>query len=386
MKIGICTCYDNHNYGSMLQAYATYIEFTELGYDSEFLCYRKKLNAVQKIKWLPRLLNKYLMKEKMRLIKKKIRLNQHPDIKAQDDIRQNAYDRFLEKFLMGKVSAPYVGFEALKKGSKNYDVVVAGGDQLWIPAGLPTNFYNLMFADEKVKRVSYSTSFGVAEVPFYQKKRTIEYLNKIEMIGVREKSGAELIKRLTGRDATVVLDPTLLLNKEEWAKAIPIQPVLECDYIFCYFLGANSEHRKVAEELAKKTGLPLYDMPHIDEFVPYDLQFAAEHLYDVDPEQFMNLIRHAKYICTDSFHCTVFSILHHKQFIAFDRYSDPLMKSRNSRIANLCEITGLSSRRYSGDVMEQMKKPIDYNKVDEKLEKEKAISVAYIRKALGKND
>lgn len=118
------------------------------------------------------------------------------------------------------------------------------------------------YEDEKVKRVSYSTSFGVTEVPFYQKRRTIEYLNRIEMLGVREKSGAELIERLTGRRAVVVLDPTLLLNKEEWAQAIPVKPVLENDYIFCYFLGANSEHRKVAEELSKKTGIPLYDMPH----------------------------------------------------------------------------------------------------------------------------
>lgn len=194
-------------------------------------------------------------------------------IKMKDAIRQRAFDRFLENFLKDKVSAPYIGFEALRAGSKNYDVVVAGGDQLWIPAGLPTNFFNLMFADEKVKRVSYSTSFGVTEVPFYQKRRTIEYLNRIEMLGVREKSGAELIERLTGRKAVVVLDPTLLLNKEEWAQAIPVKPVLENDYIFCYFLGANSEHRKVAEELSRKTGIPLYDMPHIDEFVPYDLQF-----------------------------------------------------------------------------------------------------------------
>lgn len=181
MKIGICTCYDNHNYGSMLQAYATYVKFVELGYDCEFLCYRKKLNTIQKIKWLPRLLNKYLMKEKFRLIEKKIQLKKHPDIKMKDAIRQRAFDRFLENFLKDKVSAPYIGFEALRAGSKNYDVVVAGGDQLWIPAGLPTNFFNLMFADEKVKRVSYSTSFGVTEVPFYQKRRTIEYLNRIEI-------------------------------------------------------------------------------------------------------------------------------------------------------------------------------------------------------------
>ena len=68
-----------------------------------------------------------------------------------------------------------------------------------------------------------------------------EYIEHWTMLGVREKSGAELIERLTGRKAVVVLDPTLLLNKEEWAQAIPVKPVLENDYIFCYFLGANSE-------------------------------------------------------------------------------------------------------------------------------------------------
>ena len=122
------------------------------------------------------------------------------NIKMKDAIRQRAFDRFLENFLKDKVSAPYIGFEALKAGSKNYDVVVAGGDQLWIPAGLPTNFFNLMFADEKVKRVSYSTSFGVTEVPFYQKRRTIEYLNIL------------LQKRL--RDLQIMLLKILLRKKE----------------------------------------------------------------------------------------------------------------------------------------------------------------------------
>ena len=105
----------------------------------------------------------------------------------------------------------------------------------------------------------------------------------------------------------------------------------------------------------------------------------------IDSEQFVNLIRYAKYICTDSFHCTVFSILHHKQFLAFDRYSDPLMMSRNSRIANLCDITGLSSRRYTGECSwSKWKSYRLWQSTNERLEKEKAISVAYIREALGR--
>lgn len=381
-KVGIATCHRNHNYGSMLQAYATYIVLKNEGYDCEFIEYIKKYSIVKKVKFIPRLLNMYLMREKWRLLEKKLKLRKYPEIQKNDCIRQRAYDRFVEEYYKDAISQPYVGYAALKEGSHNYDIVLAGSDQLWIPAGLPTNFYNLMFAGDGVRRVSYSTSFGVSKIPFYQVKRTKEYLRRINYISVREDSGKKLVKDLIGKDIEVVLDPTLLLDATDWEKAIPRKKVIEEPYIFCYFLGNNPEHRKQAEIFSKAVGIKIIDMPHIDEFVECDLKFNAEHIYDIDSEQFVNLIRHAEYVLTDSFHCTVFSILNHKRFMTFDRYSDALMASRNSRIATLCGNTGLMDRRFKNSIVSEMQADIDYVQVDARIDKMRKQSMQYLRDAI----
>lgn len=135
-------------------------------------------------------------------------------------------------------------------------------------------------------------------------------------------------------------------------------------------------------KLREKTGLKVYDIPHVDEFVPADVEFGDEHLYDIDPEQFVNLIRHADYVCTDSFHCSVFSILHHKKFIVFDRYTDKLMESRNSRIANLCAITGLEAKRFRSDIYTEISAEADFDNADRCIEKVKGESICYLQNAL----
>ena len=381
-KIGVVACYNNYNYGSMLQAFATLVALDKLGYQSEFIDYEKNYSITEKVKFLPRFLNMYLMREKWRLLEKKLKIREYPEIKQGDMDRKVAFRRFGAEYYKNRISKPYIGYSNLKASADDYDAILVGSDQLWFPAGLPTNFYNLMFVPEEKRKVAYSTSFGVSSVPFYQKKRTIQYLNRIAHIAVREQSGQKLIKDLTGRDVDVVLDPTLLLSRGDWEKAIPVKPVVPSGYIFCYLLGSNPEHRKAVMELGRKTGLKVYDMPHIDEFVPGDMQFADEHLYDIDPAQFVNLIRHADYVCTDSFHCCVFSIIHHKKFIAFDRYSDALMASRNSRISNLCAITGLEKRRYKSDIYTEINADSDFESADQRIANVKKKSIDYLRQAL----
>ena len=381
-KIGVVACYGNYNYGSMLQSLATLLALDKLGFESEFIDYEKNYSLLEKVRFIPRLLNMYLMREKFRLLDKHLKIRKYPEIKEGDEIRKKAFERFGENFYKGRISKPYVGFKTLKKCEENYDAVLVGSDQLWFPAGLPTNFYNLMFVSNLKRKVSYSTSFGVTQIPFYQKRRTRQYLSRIDYLSVREESGQKIIEKLTGRKAELVLDPTLLLTSSEWEKAIPNNEVVKGDYIFCYLLGSNPEHRKAVLELAQNEGLEIYDMPHIDEFVPGDVEFCAKHLYDVDPAQFVNLIRHAKYICTDSFHCCVFSILHHKKFVAFDRYTDALMASRNSRISNLCNIAGLNERRFRGNILEEVLVESDYKLAEQKLEKVKISSMEYLINAL----
>ena len=134
-----------------------------------------------------------------------------------------------------------------------------------------------------------------------------------------EESGKRIVKELTGRDVPVILDPTMVITRKQWDEAVPDQAVTDGEYLFCYFLGNNPSHREEASALAKSLGLKIVTLRHLDEYIASDEKFGDEAPYDVGPEEFVNLIRHAKYVCTDSFHGSVFSILYRKQFISFNR-------------------------------------------------------------------
>lgn len=95
------------------------------------------------------------------------------------------------------------------------------------------------------------------------------------------------------------------------------EPIIKGKYILCYFLGNNPPHREFAEKLKKETGCKIVALTHLDEFVKSDEGYADETPYNIDPADFLNLIRNAEYVCTDSFHCSVFSILYKKSFIHF---------------------------------------------------------------------
>lgn len=381
-KIGICACYDTLNYGSMLQSFATQISIDNLGYNSEYIIYKKKKTPVFLIKQVPRLLNKNLMFDKMLGLKKKQALKKYPEINLKNKERESAFKRFQEKYYR-QFSPVYYGYDELCKYASDYDSVVVGSDQLWTPGGLATNFYNLMFVPDDVNKISYATSFGVSSIPWYQKKRTKEYLRRINYLSVREVKGAQIVNEVSGLTAKVVVDPTLLLTKEEWAEAVPEKRLIEEPYIFCYFLGENVQHRDIADELKKKTGLKIVCTPHLDSFVERDLNFGDAQLFDIGPDDFVNLIRGAEYVLTDSFHGSVFSILHHKKFVTLNRFADG-GQSRNSRIDSLCTLLGLEERRYKEDVATQITAPIDYEAVEEKLTALRKESLAFLESALKK--
>ena len=382
-RIGICACYDTLNYGSMLQSFATQYTIDKLGYKSEYIVYRKKKDALFYLKALPRLLNSSMFHDKYRVFKKRIVLSLNPTLKRGDETRRKAFKRFEKKYYKS-FSTPFNGYEELEKGANSYDTVVVGSDQLWLPGGLGTNFYNLMFVPDSINKVSYATSFGVSTIPWYQKKRTEHYLKRINHLSVREKQGAKIIKDLTGRDALVVADPTMLLTREEWDKAIPSEQIIHEPYIFCYFLGTNEKHRDVAEQLAKESGLKIVSMPFLDNYFKRDVSFGDKQLFDIAPNDFVNIIRNAKYVLTDSFHGTVFSILYHKQFIIFNRFNSSTSNSRNSRIDSLCDTLGLQDRRYSNKykINELASRHTDYSLVDDKLQKIRKMSIDFLQESL----
>ncbi len=384
-KIGLCVCYDTKNFGSQLQVLATQKAVEELEYDYEVIRYKKKMTPVFVLQSLPRLFNPYFVKGKIRNIKRKKAIKKHEDIAKQVRVRNKRFDKFVDKYFL-KLSKPYVGYDALRENAKKYDGVLTGSDQLWLPGNLGSHFYTQEFVPDNVNKVAYATSFGVSSIPWYQRKRTRNYLNRFQHLSSRELQGSKIIKELTGGESITVADPTLLFSGEEWLNFIPNKMVVEGKYIFCYFLGDNPKHREISEELKAKTGFDIVTIPFLDNFVERDMSFGDKALYDVDAADFVNLIRNAEYVLTDSFHGSVFSILNHKKFVTFNRFMDNSKDSRNSRIDSLCSLLGLSERRYKTDIYETVNRDIDYKIVDQRVSKLRTDSKKYLCDALRGSD
>jgi hypothetical protein len=383
-KIGCVIAYrkGHNNYGTSLQGYAMLKKIQDLGMELEVIEYTKRLSLMQKAKFV---VNAIRVGEGANILErlnaKKV-MERYPTYAAGIRERTEAVDLYKQKKLI-PLFHEYVGYQALHEGSKNYSAVVVGSDQVWTPMSLPNKYFNLLFVDDSVRKVAYASSFGVSVIPDFQKKATGRYLDRFYKIGVREQRGKEIVDELSHQKAQVVADPTMLLTREEWAAEIAdARPHEKEPYIFCYFLGTNQEARKAANELKAKTGYKVITIRHMDEYVAEDESFGDEAPYFVDPNDFVKYISEAAYVCTDSFHCSVFSILFHRQFMTFYRFAQTSKTGRNSRIDSLFNVLGISRERiYNGDVM-KIKQVVDWASVDEKLNKLREESIVFLWDAL----
>lgn len=380
--IGVCIKYFHENYGGMLQAYATISMLEARGLEYELIQYEKKCTFASAIKSLPRLLNGTLLNDKYEAFIKKKGMKQHPEFAKNDAIRMEAFHKFKDAHFT-KLSPVFKGYDALCEGTKRYTAVVTGSDQLWSPAGLPTNYYNLKFVPDNIRKISYASSFGVKQIPWYQRKRTVEFLNRIEYISMRENRGSEIVKELTGREVPTILDPVFMFDKTGWERLIPVKQEINEPYILAYFLGETSEHRTAVKKAAQKLGYKIVALRHLDQYVPEDELFGDIVLYDVGPDKFLNLLRGATHVCTDSFHGSCFSIIHRKHFVTFNRYAEGAKYSKNSRIDTLCENLGLQERRYkaNGNLAKQLSNKIDFESVEHRLFDLKKATNQYINTA-----
>lgn len=372
-----------NNYGSSLQGFATVSKIGQLGYDYEIIRYNKKRSVKEMLSQLPDMLKIGLVGQVCYRLHKKLDFMLHKEYKRTRAIRTKAVDTFKAQYLDAK-SRFYTGYEALHKGSLNYAAVMVGSDQVWGPFSLYSKFYNLLFVDEAIPKFSYASSFGVSVIHPCQKKAVAGYLNRMDKIGVREQRGKEIVKELTGKEAKVVLDPTLLLTREEWETNIDeSRCAMDEPYILCYVLGERKDIRESIKELSRQTGIKIVNLPHIDNYHSMDDRLGDINLYDVDPFDFIRLVRDAKYVATDSFHGSVFSILFHKKFLTFYR-KDPKKKgSTHSRIDSLFDIFHVKDRIYTdGNIRRQMEAEIDYGYVESKLSRMRIDSCIFLESCL----
>lgn len=375
-KVAVIVCPNIRNFGSVLQSYATQKAVTKLGYDNEYIKYVKTKKTAYK--YLIQLLIPSIMAERLSFLKRKIFQSRNKEFISK---RNKVFDNFVDKYMIA--SPKYVGYDELKRAGKNYSIAVLGSDQVWNPINSGSDFYTLNWLDNKTKRVAYAPSFGVSEVPTLLKGFYKDFLNKFDHISVREIRGQKIVKQLTGKKVPVVCDPTLLFKADEWDDILPEKPVAEGKYIFCYFLGNRKEPRECVLKLAKKTKLPIVMMPFFGEISEYDNKLNARFADNPDPSRFVSAIKNAEYVCTDSYHGTVFSIIYRKKVLVFRRHSADSSKNTFSRLESLLSIAGMKDRIVD-DVWDDrfINDSTDYDKVAENVDKLRKYSWDYLSSSL----
>ena len=386
-KVAIVSCYFKKNYGSMLQAYETQKFLDNEGIDNDTINIDENIDFKKGKSnfYKSQILNFSFIKSKLGMIKLKADKKINKKLGNNLNIRDKEFEKFKDKF---KLTKPYHTYKEITDDCEKYSSVVVGSDQLWLPVNVVADYYTLNWVPDNVNKVSYATSFGISVIPEKYKEKYSAFLKRINYISVREQNACKLVEDLAGRKAELVCDPTLLLNKEEWMEIQQEKSIIDGDYILCYFLGKNIEHRKFAERLKEKTGYKIVSLNHSDEYVKYSDKFADETPYNVGPGEFVNLIRNAKYVCTDSFHGTVFSLINNIDFFTFERFSTKNSKvSTNSRIYSLLDLVGLQNRLLKGNenVEDVIKQKIDFENVNNKIDNFRNSSKNFLRRSLKSN-
>lgn len=384
-KVALAINYDYHDYGGMLQAFATQRALMKIGVDSEAIDFDCLKGDINKRKWkyfLSNILDVTIVKEKGRVIAKKIRTRLNEDLKEKLAERDAAFDKFCkERF---KVSRKFGSWQELTDGCRMYDAVIVGSDQLWLPSNVVGDYYTLNFVPGDVKKIAYATSFGIGVVPEKMKRQYAYYLSRIECLSARESSGQEIIRTCIGRDVPLVCDPTMLLEREDWSEIATDKRIVEDDYVFCYFMGDNPEQREFVKRLAKKKGLKIVALLHLDQYIAADEDYVDYAPYNISPADFVNLVKNANYVCTDSFHGTVFSIIFSKIFFTFKRFNKKASLSTNTRLTSLLNRLGLNERLYTGEESVDGHLDIcDYEQVQQNLTAFRADSFNYLKKSIG---
>lgn len=363
MMIGLLTPYKVNNYGTKLQAYAV-----------QALCRNYGDTAI--VLYTPNLFDKAIIKVRALAIDYK-RFNDSKNIESSKkvvnpqniEIRNKAIKSFDDKLIF---TDEIIGYNNLRRFAKGCDAFVCGSDQIWNPINLLMKIYMLEFVPNEVRRISIAPSFGVTNLNDTLKRTYKKRIKHIEFLSVREESGCKIIESLGRNDCFWMLDPTLLVDKNEWER-LSSESKVEIDkkYIFCYFLGSHSDGREFARKVKQATGYNIVNLPHFKSYNEADEEFADINLYDVTPQDFINLIRNAEIVCTDSFHGTAFSIIFNKTFFCFSRHKVLDEANTNSRITSLFQKLCIPQIYYAPTDFNLGMIKIDYSKIDMLLYEER---------------
>lgn len=393
-RIALVTVYYQPNFGSQLQAFATQEALKKFGVSNETITIdglRSEINKAKYKYFLSRIFDINTVKDKMATIRKVVAAKRSHEYAKNLATRNKMFNDFTLKCF--HLSKRYNGKAEITKHAYEYAAFIVGSDQLWLPSNISADYFTLSFVPDDVKKIAFATSFGVSELPKKYGLKAGKFINRINYVSVRENSGQKLVKHWANRDVPIVCDPTILFGDKEWEKALGSvhqgsRFAHGEKYIFVYFLGNNPWEREIVTKVRKETGLKIVQLAHIDEYIKSDEKFADYTPYDVGPKEFVELIRDAEYVFTDSFHCSVFSMLFHKKFFTFPRYSQDGTVSTNGRLYSLLTIVHQESRLVKKQdaatwkIKEQIANSPDFEVIDMELNRLRLFSWDWLGNAL----
>lgn len=366
------------NYGAALQGYALVKQLRLLGFDAYDMNYisdneyrPQQYNIIKRtLLRLPLLFKPYLVKQKIWEYKNR----------NSRRINRNSFVKFIEENHITHNNGTFYHLSDLKRVTANFYAVITGSDVVWNPLlhkNVNDRGYFLDFVPKGVKRIAYAPSFGVTELPDTAKVDLGELLRKFDAISVREKSGADLIRRETGLEVQVVLDPTLLLEPKYYEEVTKIPENLPKEYIAVYRFGEINHTKEKIREISKKYGLPIV-------YIPSNNDGAFEPDYSIGPGEFIGVIKNAKLVLSDSFHCTVFAIISHTPFLTFYRTMPEPGKDINSRMIDLLKMVHMSDRlvKPNEEIADDTLFTMDFSKSDMTICKLREQSLKYLMNAL----
>lgn len=349
MRIGILTFIDTINYGALFQAYALETVLQQMGhevflinYHNQTIIEREKGESIFSVRGLLRSL-----------------------------VIGNGFKRKEKKFKTFEAShfkiTAICNDKTIAETCNDYDIIITGSDQVWNMQLTGNDLhYFLDFENDAIHKVSYAPSFGEGIIPERYIQQVAVLLGKFHALSVREASGQTLIKKISGLNAEIVLDPTLLLPKDDWRMLIG-QQSFPNHYILVYLPHKKNDCFSFARKLQTMTGYPIIYLSISPRIIK-----GVKTIYDASPQEWLGWIYHADYVVTGSFHGTAFSLNFEKQF-----FYESLKKG--GRVDNLVSLTGMEDRNIlNADIDNE----IDYTVVNPKLKQARLASLAWLDNAV----
>ena len=369
-KIGVITYHSAYNFGSVLQAYATQESIEKIGYSVEIGNYRMKSH----IKYYSMIhLNnglKAFLKDLLHL----------PQI-GKYITRKNRFEQFIEELNLTKeFNEP----EEVDEADGMFDIFVSGSDQIWnkhsneLEESEWKYMYPYLLCFTNKKKVSYASS--IVNMKDEELTYIVDKVKKFDKISFREKASCDRFKSLFGIESNEVLDPTLLLNSEEWSSKIGTIPekMINKKYILYYALEGVKKTRKIMpklQKMAKRKGCVLVVITPLSCFT---YSKGVINAIDAGPKEFLGWIKGAELVITNSYHGTLFSVNLGTNF-----YTLQEKESTDNRIKGILLKLELEKRIISDvDSILYEKEEINFQDVWKKLDIYRKESIEFLKKAL----